>query len=223
LLPLEQAGFRHGRSTVDQVTLLTQNIEDSFSDKKKAGAVFVDVTAANDTVWHPGLTCKLLQLLPDRYMVHMIMEMVSNRSLTLTTGNRKRSRLRRLKNGVPQGSVLAPFLFNIYITDLPTTISRKYAYADDLAIMHADGDWQAVEGVLMKDMATVGGYLQTWKLKLSTTKTVSTAFHLNNKEAKREPKVKYNNETLPFCSQPKYLGVTLDRSLTYTLSHFATS
>ena len=215
LLPREQVGFRRGRSTVDQVTLLTQNIEDSFSDKKKAGAVFVDVTAANDTVWHRGLTCKLLQLLPDRYMVHMIMEMVSNRSLTLTTGNRKRSRLRRLKNGVPQGSVLAPFLFNIYITDLPTTISRKYAYADDLAIMHADGDWQAVEGVLSKDMATLGEYLQTWKLKLSTTKTVSAAFHLNNKDDKRELKVNFNNETLPFCSEPKYRRVTLDRSHTY--------
>jgi len=46
LLPWEQAGFRHGRSTVDQVTLLTQDIEDSFSAKKKAGAVFVDLTAA---------------------------------------------------------------------------------------------------------------------------------------------------------------------------------
>jgi len=68
----------------------------------------------------------------------MIMEMVGNRSFTLTTGNGKRSRLRRLKNGVSQGSVLAPFLFNIYISDLPTTVSRKYAYADDLAIMHAD-------------------------------------------------------------------------------------
>ena len=44
---------------------------------------------------------------------------------------------------------------------------------------------------------------------------MSAAFHLNNKEAKRELKVKYNNETLPFCSEPKYLGVTLDRSLTY--------
>jgi len=54
--------------------------------------------------------------------------------------------------------------------------------------MHADGDWQKVEGVLNKDMATVGEYLQTWKLKLSTTKTVSAAFHLNNKEAKRELK-----------------------------------
>jgi len=73
-----------------------------------------------------------------------------------------------------------------------------------------------VERVLTKNMATAGEYLQTWKLKLRTTKTVSAAFHLNNKEAKRELKVKYNNiEILPFCPEPKCLGVTLDRSLTY--------
>ena len=119
------------------------------------------------------------------------------------------------QNGVPQGSVLAPLLFIIYISDLPTTVSKKYTYADDLAIMHADGDWQAVEGVLTKDMATVSEYLQTWKLKLSTTKTVSATFHLNNMEAERELKVNHNNETLPFRSEPKYLWVTLDRSLTY--------
>jgi len=64
-------------------------------------------------------------------------------------------------------------------------------------------------------LATVREYLQTWKLKLSTTKTVSAAFHFNSKEAKRERKVNLNNETLPFFSDPKYLGVTLDRSLTY--------
>jgi len=90
------------------------------------------------------------------------------------------------------------------------------SHRNDLAIMHADGDWQAVEGMLSKDMATVGEYLQTWYLKLSSTKTVSAAFHLNNKEAKRENLiVNHNNETLPFCPEPKYLGVTLDRSLTY--------
>ena len=56
--------------------------------------------------------------------------------------------------------------------------------------MHADGDWQAVDGALSKDLTTLAEYLQTWKLKLSTTKTMSAAFHLNNKEAKRELKVK---------------------------------
>jgi len=88
------------------------------------------------------------------------MEMVGNRSFTFTTGNGKRTRLRRLKNGVPRGSVLAPLLINVYISKMPTTVFRKYAYADDLAIMHADGDCQAVEGVLTKDMTTVGEYLQ---------------------------------------------------------------
>jgi len=143
------------------------------------------------------------------------MELIGNRSFTVTTGSNKRSRLRRLKNDVPQGSVLTPLLFNIYTSDMPTTVSRKCAFADDLAIMNANGHWQTVEVVLSKDMATIGKYLQTWKLKLSTTKTVYVVFHLNNKETKCELKVNFNNETLPFCSEPKYLGVTLDRSLTY--------
>ena len=71
-----------------------------------------------------------------------------------------------------------------------------------------------MEGVLSKVMATLSEYLQTWKLKLSTTKTVSEAFHII-KEANREMKVNFNKETVPFCSDPKYLEVTLDRSLTY--------
>ena len=96
LLPKEQAGFRRGKSTVDQIVLLTQNIKDSFEAKKKAGAVFIDLTAAYDIVWHRGLTCKLLKLLPDKHMVKMIMELVRNRSFTLTTGDSKQSRLRRL-------------------------------------------------------------------------------------------------------------------------------
>jgi len=69
-----------------------------------------------------------------------------------------------------------------------------------------------VEGVLTKDVATTSEYLQMWKLKLSTTKTVSATFHLNNKEVKRELKVNYNNEIFPFCSKPKYLGVMTDIS-----------
>ena len=155
LLPKEQAGFRRGKSTVDQLVLLIQNIEDSFEAKKKAGTIFVDLTAAYDTVWHHGLTCKLLRLLLDKNMVKMIMELIQNRSFTLTLGDNKQSRLRCLKNGVSQGSILAPLLFNIYTYDLPSMISRKYAYADDLALLHSSGNWKDLEGTLSQDMSTV--------------------------------------------------------------------
>ena len=172
LPPKEQAGFRRGKSTVDQVVLLTQNIEDSFEAKKKTGAVFVNLTAAYDTA------CKLLRLLPDKHMVRMIMELVRNRSFTLTTGDNKQSRLHRLKNGVSQGLVLAPsYLTSIY---LPSMISRKFAYADDLALLHSSGNWKDLEGTLSQDMSTLSAYLQTWRLKLSHTKTVRAAFYLNN-------------------------------------------
>ena len=79
-------------------------------------------------------------------MVRMIMELVRNRSFTLTTGDSKQSRLRRLKNGVSQGSVLAPLLFNIYTYDLPSMISRKFAYADDLALLHSSGNLERLGG-----------------------------------------------------------------------------
>ena len=71
--------------------MITQNIEDSFEVKKKAGAVFVNLTAAYDTVWHCGLTCKLLRLLPDKYIVRMIIELVQNKSFTFTTGDSKQN------------------------------------------------------------------------------------------------------------------------------------
>ena len=82
-----------------------------------------------------GLHLKLLWTIPDRHVVGFIMEIVSNRSFVVHTSDGQRSRLRRMKNGVPQGSVLSPMLFNIYISDLPETTSRKYGYADDLAIL----------------------------------------------------------------------------------------
>ena len=63
--------------------------------RKKVGAVFFNLTAAYDTVWHRDLICRLLRLLPDKHMVRMIIEFVRNRSFTLTTRDSKQSRLRR--------------------------------------------------------------------------------------------------------------------------------
>ena len=136
LLHKEQAKFRSRKSTVNQVILLTQNIENFFAAKNRASIVFVYLIAAYDSVRHSGFICKLLRFLSDKYMVRMIMKFVRNRSFILTTGDSKQSRLRRLKIGVPEEWVLTPLLFNIYTYELPSTIFRKFAYADDLALLH---------------------------------------------------------------------------------------
>ena len=82
--------------------------------------------------------------------------------------------------------------------------------------MHSSGNWKNLEGTLSQDMSTLSAYLQTWRLKLSHTKTVTAAFHLNNREAKRELKVYNNGRLLPFCPTPTYLGVKLHRSLMFS-------
>ena len=96
---------------------------------------------------------------------------------------------------------MAPLLFNIY--------------THDLTIIHSAEDWQSLEGTLTQDMATLSSYLRKWKMKLSTTKTVTAAFRLYNEEATRELKDAAEGRILPFFAEPTYLGVTLDRSLTY--------
>ena len=75
-LPHEQAGFREGRSTTDQVTLLTEDIEAGFQCKEKCGVVLIYLSAAHDTVWHRVLNLKLLNVIPDKSLVNFIMNMI---------------------------------------------------------------------------------------------------------------------------------------------------
>ena len=88
MLSKEQAGFRRGKSIVNQVVLLTQNIEDSL-EAKKAGVIFVDLTAAYDTVWHRGLNLQDAEASADNHIVRMIMELVRNQNFILTAGDSK--------------------------------------------------------------------------------------------------------------------------------------
>ena len=176
----------------------------AFDAGEKAGVVLLDLSAAYDTVWLRGLHLKLLQMIPDRHMVKFIMEMLYNRSFTLNTSDGQCSRQRRLKNGVPQGSVLAPMLFNVYIHDLPVTQAKKYGYADDLAILLQKKSWEDIEGGLTADMTILSTYLENWRLKLSIAKTMSSVFHLHNREANREINITVNGNRLqaavPVCT-----------------------
>lgn len=122
------------------------------------------------------------------------MEMLSNRNFILRISDGQRSRLRRLSNRVPQGSVLSPLLFNIHLRHPGENIQE--------------------EG-LNQDMGILAAYLLKWQLQLKTGKTVKVAYHLNNCETKRKLVVSVDNKRLEFQLAPKYLGVRLDSILSY--------
>ena len=148
-------------------------------------------------------------------MVRFISELISNHSVVVKTSDGQQSRLKRINNGVPQGSVLSPLLCYVYIADLPETNSKKYGYADDLALLKVHQDWNTIEETLTQDMSILSSWLKRWRLKLSEAKTVSSTFHLNNREAKRELNVNTSGRRLTCYRTPTYLGVKLDRTLTY--------
>ena len=96
-----------------------------------------------------------------------------------------KSKTKKIKNGVPQGSVLAPMLFNIYISDMPVTNSIKFGYADDLAAAIQSRTFNELEMALSQDIESLHSYFNTWYLRMNQTKTYSMVFHLDNHNANR--------------------------------------
>ena len=137
-----------------------------------------DVTVAYHTVWLWGLHRKLLCMIPDHHMVSFLMELLTKCNFKLKISYRQVSCLRQIRNGVPQGSMLAPILFNVYISDIPSTTSRFYGYADDLILFTAQLSWNTIEEILTHDLDKLSVYLMKWWLKLSTVKTTTTTFHV---------------------------------------------
>ncbi|UYV69795.1 hypothetical protein LAZ67_7000750, partial [Cordylochernes scorpioides] len=213
-LPIEQAGFRPGRNCAEQTLALTTTIEDGFQKKLKTGAVFVDLTAAYDTVWREGLLYKLSKIINCKNIIKLINNFLTNRKITVHLNNKK-SRPRTLNNGLPQGSVLAPLLFNVYTADIPPTNSQKFLYADDIALLHQEQSFSTLEQILNEDLKKLENFFSKWHLIPNPSKTVSSVFHLNNHKANRPLKLTFCNKPLNHDPCPKYLGVTLDRSLTF--------
>ena len=157
---------------------------------------------------------KLSKAIPCRTTLKLLGTMTGPRQFHVVLGGTE-SKVRKIKNGVPQGSVLAPSLFNIYISDMPETTSLKLGYADDWVLAHQSRNWETLERVLTEDTTALKEYFDRWYLRMNTTKTVSTAFHLDNHQANRTLTVMAGDTALPSDKNPKYLGITLDRCLNY--------
>ena len=145
---------------------------------------------------------------------HLVNAMLSNRIFRVFINNRS-SRPRVLNNGVAQGSVCAPTYFNLYTSDVPSTKSRKFTFADDLALATQVISFQEGEENLGSDLRTMKNYYRKWCLCLNDGKTEVSMFHLDNRSASRELNVYIDGVRLTHNSTPIYLGLPLDRSLTY--------
>ena len=214
-LSSDQAGFRPGRSCCGQVLNLTQYIEDGYENKMITGAVFVDLTTAYDTVNHRALLLKLAKTIKNSTIVKVIESLLNNQRFFVEM-NGKRSRWRVQKNGLPQGSVLAPMLFNIYTNDQPHFNNiRRFIYADDLCLATQAKSFNTIEQRLTGALESLSVYYKTWFLNANPGKTQVCAFHLNNSQAQKMLKIKWEGKTLRHDKFPVYLGVTLDRTLSF--------
>ena len=211
----EQAGFRTGKSCTSQLLNLTQHIEDGYQRGMITVAAFVDLSTAYDTVNHRILIQKLYNITQDNPLCRVIQNMLSSRRFYVEPNN-ERSRWRKQKNGLPQGSVLSPILFNIYTNDQPLhNGTRSFIYADDLCVTAQQPSFVEVETTIAESLSELIQYYRSNNLRANPDKTQVTAVHLRNKEAKRTLKEKWNRTDLENTPHPKYLGVTLDRTLSY--------
>ena len=214
LIP-EQAGFRPGKPCTSQLLNLTEHIEDGYEKRLITGAVFVDLSAAYDTVNHRLLLSKVLDINGDVHLTDRIRTMLESRRF-LVVMNGKKSPWRRQRNGLPQGSVLAPMLFNIYTNDQPIHAdTRSFIYADDLCIASQGNDFNNIEASLASALSTMTTYYDTKQLRANPSKTQVCAFHLWNREDKRELNVVCNGTRLSNQTTPGYLRIHLDRTLCY--------
>lgn len=140
---------------------------------------------------------------------------MQNRRFYVTLLNQN-CRWRLQKNGLAQGSVLAPILFNMYTNDQPIHNEAKhFIYADDTAIAAQGYSFEEVEGKITRALDKLSQYYTKNALKPNPSKTEVCAFHLVNKDANRKLNIVWKGQGLNHNFTPKYLRVSLDRTLSF--------
>ena len=184
LICQEQAGFRPYYSTEDHVTYIAQYIEDGFQEKKHTLAVWVDLEKAFDKVWKDGLRLKLKQCGIQGNMYRWISGYLTNRKARVQV-NGKLSKEKSLKEGVPQGGVLSPTLFLIYVNDIIQNLPKHVKgaiYADDLALWCTEESLPTANYRMQEALNSLQRWTKKWIVSINPTKTTHTVFSLSTKK-----------------------------------------
>lgn len=217
LITIKQCGFRPGRSTVDQLLYLQNSIINAFATKRHLLAIFFDCSKAFDTAWR----FKILQTMHDfnfrGHLPKFIRGFLTNWTFSVRLGN-KLSDTHELQNGVPQGSVLSPTLFNLAINDIVNEVQppvKCALFADDFTIFLSCSD-------LIKGQQTLQNTvdrLQNWSalngIKFSSTKTTAVHF-CKIRNCPNNLNITLKDSCIPTADSVRYLGLYFDNKLTWS-------
>ena len=209
LIPDTQFAFRGEHSTTLQLFRFIDDTTTRFLNREHTTAVFFDIEKAFDSVWYMGLIKKLINGgVPDAY-IKQIKSYLQDRTYRAKYET-KLSTSHPMKAGVPQGSVLAPTLFNIYMADIPKHPKTKIAqYADDTAIYITNKDINTNTSKLQAHIIKLSTWFSKWRIKLNTDKTSAITF--TKRFTQNVTPLIINNTPLEYKNQIKYLGLTLDK------------
>ena len=211
-----QYGFRKDHSTTYLMLDLFDKIYTSKNRNKQPGIVFLDIKKAFDTVSHTILLAKLKHYGITGIALEWFRSFLSDRMQKTKIGS-KMSQLNRILSGVPQGSILGPVLFCIFINDLPSACknSTPYLFADDGALYFDNinrGSYLNIE----QEMESIYQWLQANGMALNNSKTKFIIFDPHPDKDVVFVQVK-NDLTLVICEckSQKYLGLIVDNKLTF--------
>lgn len=232
VMPDQQFGFRYEHSTLHAVNKFTSDICWSLNNNNCVGACFIDLEKAFDTVWLEGLFYKLLKKNFPLHLVKMIWSMLHGKKFLTCDGHLCSSKSFLVTNGLQQGTVNSPMLFNLYTCDLLALFGlnsdankKAIAFADDLLIYAYDRKVSTVQGLVQDLFNKIKGYFHSWKLKINTSKCESILFKPKLKLACvdvrrnwRKFKIKEagpNGREIPHKAAVKYLGITIDENVNF--------
>ena len=226
LLTKNQAGFRPGRCTTDQILKLTQNATDQMQrrdlpkgESHASLVTFFDYEKAYDKVWRHGLLYKMQELGLPRKFIRFTRSFLSGRVTTVKV-NETRSRRFLLKEGLPQGSSISPLLFLVFINDIDVELSDDTLaslFADDTSVCRLGGVLKDTARDLMQDeVDTILRWAQTWKMSVNTDKTQSMVISSNTNDTSYNPELQAGNGIIANTERYRFLGVSIDNSLRFT-------